>query len=235
MLPKNQLIDLVQHDQHISQLYNLSCMELTEKLGDGFAAMKDFDQMNPHHDRDLLAHTLAVVRHIRCDGLELDEFTVLRLAALFHDIGKPDVAFMKGDRQVFYGHAERSAEIAKQLLIVCGFDSEMIGWICFFIRYHDAFISFRLPQDMPRNPNPYIKEINNENVLALIADIQRQSKESNDYCPSLYDFVLLMELCAADASGQAEQVYQNGKMIASRLSKLQQVEAIRTILLTEEN
>jgi tRNA nucleotidyltransferase (CCA-adding enzyme) len=45
-----------------------------------------FDQMNPHHDLDVFKHTMQVLRKMS----QLTNDPDLRLAALFHDSGKPD-------------------------------------------------------------------------------------------------------------------------------------------------
>lgn len=70
----------------------------------------DFDQKNPHHEKDLYMHTMSVV-----DNTPKDLET--RLAALFHDLGK--VRTMTIDEEGigrFYGHHEESVQIAKKKL-----------------------------------------------------------------------------------------------------------------------
>lgn len=55
------------------------------------AATIDFDQRSPHHDRDCFTHILDVV------GGVAPEQRDLRLAALFHDVGKPPAAWLTID------------------------------------------------------------------------------------------------------------------------------------------
>lgn len=50
------------------------------------ASAMGFDQMNPHHDLDVGAHLLQVLKSMSSISGDID----LRLAALLHDIGKPD-------------------------------------------------------------------------------------------------------------------------------------------------
>jgi tRNA nucleotidyltransferase (CCA-adding enzyme) len=50
------------------------------------AAAIGFDQMNPHHDMDVYSHTMAVLRAASRLTPDID----VRLAALFHDSGKPE-------------------------------------------------------------------------------------------------------------------------------------------------
>lgn len=83
-------------------------------------AMYGFDQQNPYHKKDLFFHTMDVV-----DNCEKDP--VLRLAALFHDVGKlyTKTVDEKGVAH-FYGHYEKSCEIAKKALRDLKYSNETI-------------------------------------------------------------------------------------------------------------
>lgn len=93
--------------------------------------MFGFDQRNPHHDKDVWAHTLAVV-----DAAPAEP--VLRWAALLHDIGKPS-CFSRSPDGVghFYGHAEKSVELSGVILTRLRFDTARRERILTLIRYHD--------------------------------------------------------------------------------------------------
>ena len=82
--------------------------DYTEVLGNiipEILPMVGFDQKTRHHCYDVYEHTLRVLDN--CDRND----TVLRLAAFFHDIGKPETQTFDQNGAHFYGHAERSAEI----------------------------------------------------------------------------------------------------------------------------
>ena len=67
--------------------------------------MRGFDQRNKHHVYDVLEHCAAA-----CEAVPPEP--VLRLAALLHDVGKPDCFFTDADVVVkFYGNADRVSEI----------------------------------------------------------------------------------------------------------------------------
>ena len=72
--------------------------------------MIGFDQHSPHHAYDLFTHTAHVVAGVPGD-------LTLRWAALLHDTGKI-AAFTRDEtgRGHFYGHAQKSAEIADGVL-----------------------------------------------------------------------------------------------------------------------
>ena len=108
--------------------------------------MFGFEQHNPHHDRDVWQHTVAVVAHIPPEP-------VLRWAALLHDVGKPP-CFSRGPDGVghFYGHAAKSAELADAVLMRLRFDTAGRTRITQLIRYHD------LP--VPPEPKPVRRLMN---------------------------------------------------------------------------
>jgi poly(A) polymerase len=78
-------------------LWFLADTGLSEHFLPELAAMR-LEQDPIHHHKDVLAHTIAVVRKTSPD-------LVLRLAALFHDIGKPDTRDF-GPRGVTFHHHE---------------------------------------------------------------------------------------------------------------------------------
>ena len=77
--------------------------ELTPTVG--------FAQHNLHHCYDVYTHTAVAVDHVPPE-------VTLRLAALFHDLGKPATFSMGEDGQGhFYGHPKVSAALAEQILL----------------------------------------------------------------------------------------------------------------------
>ena len=199
--------------------------EVCDLLGNTVAQMVGFAQNNPHHCYDLFLHTLHTVDEIRPSYS-----TILRVAAFFHDIGKPSVAFEKQGRLVFYGHAKKSAELAAPILVKLGYPSQDVDLICFYISHHDDFISWVLPTEEYNRQNPYLKEITLENVKAHIQkttvdDPILQHLDAKDI------WLNLIELCRADASAQAEFVIINDQVIDSKDHKVQKTDRIREEIL----
>lgn len=101
--------------------------------------MLGFEQHNPYHIYDVWQHTLAALAQV--DGF------LLRLAILFHDIGKPS-CFQMDAHQIghFYGHAAVSAQIASKafrrmkLTGVEGITKQDLKDCVTLIRLHDAKI-----------------------------------------------------------------------------------------------
>ena len=93
-----------------------------------------FDQKNFHHIYDVYTHTVKAVAACPRDRN-------IRMAALLHDVGKPSV-FSVGDDGVgnFYGHSEKSVEIAENVLKRLKFDNASKDEILTLIKYHDPVI-----------------------------------------------------------------------------------------------
>lgn len=72
---------------------------------------RNFNQRSPHHAYDLYTHIAHVTAGV-------PQNLVLRWAALLHDVGKPATFTQdQNGRGHFYGHAEKSAQMADQLLL----------------------------------------------------------------------------------------------------------------------
>ena len=94
--------------------------------------MFDFDQKNPHHDRDIWNHTVSVVSSI-------PPLPHLRWTALLHDIGKPHCFFTDSDGiGHFYGHAAQSTAIADTVLNRLRFDHATRDQVLLLVKHHDA-------------------------------------------------------------------------------------------------
>lgn len=106
-----------------------------EQIIPEMSASVGFLQHNPHHVFDVYTHTARVVDAIKNDR-------VLRLAALFHDVGKP-ACFTLDQNSVghFKGHAKISAEIANDILLRLKADNLTRERVCLLIERHNDSIS----------------------------------------------------------------------------------------------
>ena len=94
-----------------------------------------FDQKTIWHPYDVFEHTLRVI-----DGVNSENSLCLRLAALFHDVGKPYIKDPRGPGH-FFGHWDKSKEIFIRYKdnFYLGFSE--FGLICDLIEYHDLDIN----------------------------------------------------------------------------------------------
>ena len=98
LLPRITATDLVRYAPILAEVIP----ELAPCIG--------FDQRNRHHTYDIFTHTAHVVEAVAADP-------ALRWAALLHDVGKPATFTLDGQGQGhFYGHADKSAEMADNIL-----------------------------------------------------------------------------------------------------------------------
>ena len=88
--------------------------------------MVGFEQKNAHHCYDLWQHTLHTVASIDVNGLTEEQAKKLKVAAFFHDIGKPDVVGFnpRTNQQNFINHAMHSVDIATHMLEKLGYSKK---------------------------------------------------------------------------------------------------------------
>lgn len=91
-----------------------------------------------HRHKDVYAHTLAVVEKIvASDPAEPD--TVLRMAGLLHDIGKPATRRIGADGVSFHHHEVVGARMAEQRLRALKFSNDFVDEACHLIAMHLRF------------------------------------------------------------------------------------------------
>ena len=144
--------------------------ELEAELGTEVARMVGFEQKNMHHCYDLWGHTLHTVEAVDTTGLTEGQAKKLKVAAFFHDIGKPDVTGFnpKTEQQTFYNHAVHSVDIAKPILESLGYSESEINQISFFIGHHDDFINYKPSLNPKQKGHAFFREINPSTVSEIV-------------------------------------------------------------------
>ncbi len=139
---KRELLKNVSAERLSSELIKLLCgknaakilLEYSDVLSvfiPELSALKGFEQHHFRHDKDVLGHTAAVIDNI-------PPKPVLRLAAFFHDIAKPDsFSIDESGTGHFYGHAPLGAEKAEAILSRLRFDNETKKAVCELVRHHE--------------------------------------------------------------------------------------------------
>ena len=132
---------------------------------------KGFNQNNEWHIYDVYNHILHVIDYV-------PKNLTLRLAALFHDIGKPN-SYTEDQNNVghFYGHWEESKKIFDNFSIKYNIDKNMSNAISNLILYHDISID-KLNYDERKK----ITQIFNRDELLMLfklkkADLLAQNKK----------------------------------------------------------
>lgn len=116
------------HPEYIRELYTLG---ISKVILPEFDLMMETKQNHPHHCRTVGEHTICGLTNIAPDR-------VLRLAMLFHDIAKP-ICRTTDENGIdhFYGHPEKSAQMAKKIFRRLKFDRETMERVCALVRWHD--------------------------------------------------------------------------------------------------
>jgi poly(A) polymerase len=90
-----------------------------------------------HRHKDVFHHTLAVIERTPRD-------LVLRLGALFHDVGKPRTRRITPEGVSFHHHEVVGAEVAERRLRAMRFPNEVVEAVSEIIRLHHRFHTYRL-------------------------------------------------------------------------------------------
>jgi len=90
-----------------------------------------------HRHKDVLAHTIAVVGKTRPDK-------VLRLAALFHDIGKPRTRSVGPDGVSFHHHDVVGARMTRERMRALRYPTEEIDDVSRLVELHLRFHTYQL-------------------------------------------------------------------------------------------
>lgn len=130
-------------------------------------AMFDLDQRTPYHIYTVWEHTLHVVFHVK-------NTPMLRLAAFFHDIGKPGSMTIGEDgRGHFYRHEHLSEELARQVMRRLKYDNATRSMVANLVHNHG--IVFR-PD--PKQARRLLAKLGEEQLRLLIelecADVKSQ-------------------------------------------------------------
>lgn len=136
------LLDSIARERIAVELVKLLCGSGAEQILREFAPvfgqilpelapMFGFPQKHPCHCWDVWEHTLRVVSAVPPEP-------ALRLAALFHDIGKPSCHSQNGDGiDHFYGHGAVSDSLTSQALHRLKFDNQTIFTVRKLVKHHD--------------------------------------------------------------------------------------------------
>ncbi|MBN1892738.1 MAG: HD domain-containing protein [Clostridiales bacterium] len=150
--------------------------------------MRNFDQRNPYHKYDVWEHTVRVVEAVPPEE-------TIRLAALFHDIGKPS-SFTLDEKGIghFYGHEAEGARIATEILIRMKCDTKTRTDVETLVRIHCVPIS---PDNktIRRRLNQYGAEIVYMLIDLKIADAKAQSDLAKGRIQPLFETKEALRKC----------------------------------------
>ncbi len=139
---------------------------LAEHFFPELPAMK-LEQDPIHRHKDVLTHTFAVVENVRPDAAPHFDFRITRLAALFHDIGKPKTrSFKDGKGVTFHHHEVVGARMSRDRLKAMRYSSEDVAAITELVALHLRFHTYQMGwtdsavRRYVRDAGKYLTELN---------------------------------------------------------------------------
>ncbi len=132
--PRAELCDLVGGDEPASRLWSAIDSGRMAEIVPELPALR-MEQDPIHRHKDVLAHTIAVVAKTPDD-------LVVRLAALFHDIGKPRTRSYEHGEVTFRHHEAVGARMTRKRLTALGFDERTVDDISELVRLSGRFKGF---------------------------------------------------------------------------------------------
>jgi poly(A) polymerase len=146
-----------------------------------------------HHHKDVYEHTLTVVEQAIDyeKDYSLNQDLVLRLAALFHDIGKPSTRKLEsGGGVTFYHHDVVGSKLATKRLRELKYDNDTIKAVARLIELHLRFFGY---SDQPWSDSAirrYVRDAE-EQLLRLHAltraDVTTRNQRKADRLSHAYD------------------------------------------------
>lgn len=154
-------------------------------------------QNNPHHMYNVGEHLMHCLVHIRNDK-------ALRIAALLHDIGKPETKTTdENGIDHFHGHVDLSEAMAEKILRRLKFDNDTITKVKKYIKYHDYAIE-PVPKAVRRAVNKIgedyfaqVLEIKRADTLAQSTYQREQKLEQLSLLEGLYREILAQKQCVS--------------------------------------
>jgi len=134
--------------------------------------MMQLEQDPIHRHKDVLTHTLAVVENVRPSAEQpadrpAFDFRRTRLAALFHDVGKPRTrGYQKGKGVTFHHHDAVGARMTRQRLEALRYSNDDVQAITELVALHLRFHTYAMGwtdsavRRYVRDAGPLLQELN---------------------------------------------------------------------------
>ncbi|MGA0185972.1 MAG: CCA tRNA nucleotidyltransferase, partial [Ilumatobacteraceae bacterium] len=163
---RHELDRLLVTDHPTAGLWFLVDTGLAEHFFPELPAMR-LEQDPIHRHKDVLTHTFAVVENVRPDASPDFDFRITRLAALFHDIGKPRTRGYKDGKGVtFHHHEVVGARMTKARLKALKYSSQDVDAITELVALHLRFHTYAMGwtdsavRRYVRDAGPLLNELN---------------------------------------------------------------------------
>jgi poly(A) polymerase/tRNA nucleotidyltransferase (CCA-adding enzyme) len=211
---------------HEANLLKQFLPELEEGVGVG---------QNKHHVYSVFEHLWRSLDYAARNNYSLE----VRLAALFHDLGKPRTKEGEGPNSTFYNHEMESTKMVYNLMTRLRFDKKTIKKVIKLVRYHGFVYDPEITTDS--SIRRLILKVGKENIFELAK--LREADRIGSGCPKAKPFRLrhflfrvekiLKEMAGEQPSLKMLKINGNEIMKITNLQPGPKVGAILNILLEE--
>jgi poly(A) polymerase len=118
-----------------------------------------------HRHKDVLAHTIAVVENVTRERAG-DSFRIVRLAALFHDVGKPKTRSFAGGMVSFHHHEVVGARMTRERMQALRYSTDDVDAVTRLVELHLRFHTYQMGwtdsavRRYVRDAGPLLAELN---------------------------------------------------------------------------
>jgi tRNA nucleotidyltransferase (CCA-adding enzyme) len=182
---------------------NPDYMRIAYELGVTSVILPELDkafatlQNNPHHMYNVGEHLMHTLVNTRNDKS-------LRIAALLHDIGKPETKTTDSDGiDHFHGHVEKGEQMAGTILKRLKYDNDTIAKAKTYIRYHDVQIEpnqkavRKAINKIGKDYFPQVLEIKRADTLAQSEYLRKEKLDTLDQLEEIYSEILSQNQCVS--------------------------------------
>ena len=138
----DELTKIIMSDKAAEGVELLAAIGLLKELIPELDQARGISQ-NKHHIYDVYEHSWRSLKA----AAERDYRLEVRLAALLHDVGKPQTKEGQGEESTFYNHDIVGAKIAKKILKRLDYPNEIIDYTVHLIRYHMFYYALDIVSD----------------------------------------------------------------------------------------
>lgn len=191
-----ELVKLVvsPNPEYLRTAYELG---ITKVILPEFDVCMETKQNNPHHCYSVGEHTLVSMGAIAPDK-------VLRLAMLFHDIGKPEtITVDEMGISHFHGHPAVSEKIAETVLKRLKFDNHTIDQVCRLVKYHDYYVELtqrsvrRAMMKVGEDIFPLLLQVKKADMEAQSSYQRKEKEEHLRTVEKLYGQIISQKQCVS--------------------------------------
>jgi poly(A) polymerase len=163
-----ELDKLITADHPAPGLWFLADTGLADEFLPELTAMR-LEQDPIHRHKDVLTHTIAVIENVRPDAAAPTgwDFRRTRLAALFHDVGKPRTrGYRPGKGVTFHHHEVVGARMTRQRLQALRYSNDDVEAITELVALHLRFHTYQMGwtdsavRRYVRDAGPLLAELN---------------------------------------------------------------------------